>query len=456
MVWKVLKRVAKLWPLAIDLSWIVKIVSWAVGLMAAVLATVEGWLNSLVLAQQIVLFVGMAIVVSGIMTALIGLMEPLYRRLQRWAEGTGAPAQAMPISEEAAAPAPSGERDELFRFDSHSLIADIVKPDLMHISELYVDFEISIRNLSGRRVKIEGFAGMVSIAGAECAQPPSLSGAQTWREPESRDGGETYVLRQPITSQMAQQLYGGTGGGLAKEQWSKRIDLSSVRMIGVYEEEGEARDLPDDCLLRGVTFLLKGPIENEAEAQAIHRLPTTFVSQEQYDSDGVRKQVKEIGPPIEPGSEAVTIADSSLGGMLRLDITNPDDPMPMGVYVDQIVGTNLKGEGYYPTWRLDGADRFVLVGDSPVTINLAELSGDVDALLGGDKRLLPLVFFSSKEDDGEYHVITFPRDVDRDNFHFRITVRDKSGALRARTTFGLRHGELSLVPDPTPQPTLDR
>ena len=120
---------------------------------------------------------------------------------------------------------------EPFRFDCKSLIFNVESVDLTHRDEGYVDFGLSMTNLSGRRVKIHRLEGTTLIAGNECVDTPVLPNKSFVSEPNTGDTRIDFKVRQKIT-ETVQLAIGQLDGTTVADTWVRNFNLSSLRVVG--------------------------------------------------------------------------------------------------------------------------------------------------------------------------------------------------------------------------------
>ena len=136
-----------------------------------------------------------------------------------------------------------------------------------------------------------------------------------------------------------------------------------------------------------------------------------------------------------------TIEDASITqpAMWRVNIRNSGTGTAVAVYVDELSGTDRVEEGYYAKWRLHDA-RHVPVGQIPETVDLAQITNDLDELiqagdrvLRGNKEASALDFFSPRATGGQF---TRPVSLDG-SLTMRIAVVDADANVLTRETFKL-------------------
>jgi hypothetical protein len=282
-----------------SLDWAQRIqaANWIVALLVAGLGalwmTTRGWVDSWSTLQQ-ALFYSLAFGLLSIVSALaFGAVRREVSAFWRWAfrhtpwadntDGrTDRPGHDVGWSREPADPP----------FHRHSLTAELHSIDLMHVGdpEAHIVFGVRVRNYSGARVQVDGFAGEIRIAGQTCNAQPVLVKSPLLL-PRPVEDGRVAEIRQPISAETANMLAAGATSRLWATDSYVPVDLSSLRFVGTYEAtSGGAKPIPNDVFLFECRGGIKGPVRNDIDAQAMFKARTLFVSQEWYDVDSLDRR----------------------------------------------------------------------------------------------------------------------------------------------------------------------
>lgn len=164
-------------------------------------------------------------------------------------------------------------------FDPHTIITILAGADLSGLSEpeSFMMITLNVRNVSAYPVTITGVKGRIRCAGAECNSPATVE-----REPRSlgsSDSPTPCTIRQALGEGMMQRVV--QAGDLL------RISLSGLQWVGTVALPQGSVPL-ERCYIHE-EFLVRGLFREKKDASTLFRVPTTFLSSEYFDSDGLPK-----------------------------------------------------------------------------------------------------------------------------------------------------------------------